>query len=75
MNHSEPTSPFQHIIRSLSEKAAVKLDVGQNAEWAFSLIRAALKKIENEISAEAQSIDKRISVKYTERGPLDVEFR
>ena len=75
MSHSEPNSPFQHIIRSLSEKATVKLNVGQNAEWAFSLIRAALKKIESDISAETQSIDKRISVKYTERGPLDVEFR
>ena len=75
MNQLDPTTPFQHILRSLSEKATVKLDVGQNAEWAFSLIRAALKKIESDVAAEAQSIDKRISVKYVERGPLDVEFR
>jgi hypothetical protein len=75
VNHADQTSPFNHIIRSLSEKATAKLDVGQNGEWAFGLIRDALRKLESEITAEAQKIDKRLSIKYTERGPLDLEFR
>lgn len=71
----DSNTPFNHIIRSLAEKATAKLDVGQNGEWAFSLIRSALRKLETDIASEAQKIDKRLTVKYTERGPLDVEFR
>ncbi|MFN5324480.1 MAG: hypothetical protein ACK5C5_06155 [Bacteroidota bacterium] len=74
---SEGTKPsyFDHIIRSLSEKATSKLDVGLNADWAFGLIKSSLKKLEQEIATAIIDIDKRIAVKFVERGSLDLEFR
>ncbi|MFM7078879.1 MAG: hypothetical protein ACKOYC_03700 [Bacteroidota bacterium] len=71
-NHSDS---FNHIIKSLSDKAVAKLEVGENAAWAFGLFKSQLRKLESEITDAASAIDKRIGVKFVERGPLDLEFR
>jgi hypothetical protein len=66
---------FNHIVKSLSDKAVAKLEVGESSLWAFNLFKSQLRNLESEISDVAISIDKRIGVKFVERGPLDLEFR
>lgn len=75
MHNPNPSDKFNHIVKSLSDKAIAKLEVGDNAVWAFGLLKGQLKKLELEIDAVANGIDKRIGVKFVERGPLDLEFR
>lgn len=75
MSDTNTSDKFNHIVKSLSDKAVAKLEVGENAVWAFGLLKSQLRKLEQEIAAVAVEIDKRISVRFVERGPLDLEFR
>ncbi len=69
-----PTSK-ELILRSLQEKAGLKLDVYRNLESAFKNLKAQLKQLESEIRSDISRFDKRVTVKYIDRGPFDAEFR
>lgn len=62
------------IIRLLAEKAVVKLDVNRKTEEAFALFRNVVEQIQHELSAAMSSVDKRVLVRYTEKGPYDLEL-
>lgn len=66
-------SSLDLILKSLSEKATIKLDVYKNTEDAFHHLKTTLKSLESELLAAVH--DKRLSIKYTERSPFDLEFR
>lgn len=68
-------NPFDQIIKSLSVKAPLKMDVNQNVENAFALFNSNLKKLESDISSAISKIDNRVHVKYMERGQSDLEFK
>jgi len=69
-----PNTPFELIIKSLTEKAPLKLDVYQNVENAFSALKSTLKLLESEISSKISEVDKRVYVKFYARGQSDLEF-
>ena len=71
----EEGKTFEHILKSLIEKGPLKIDVYQKTEIAFNQLRIILKKLETDLSASMSKIDKRVIIKYSERGPFDLEFK
>jgi hypothetical protein len=68
-------NPFDQIVKSLAEKAPVKLDVSRNSEELFSLLKTVLKNVETELNDAISKIDTRIQIKFFERGHTDLEFK
>jgi len=66
--------PFENILKSLQEKGPLKIDVYKRTENAFNLLKTILKQLETELLDAMAKIDKRVVVKYTERGMFDLEF-
>lgn len=72
----DPKAPlYDQIVQMLGEKAPLKMDVIQNLEKAFGNLRSACRTLEKDLSASFEKIDKRITVKLSERGSSDIEFR
>ena len=67
--------PFDMIIKSLREKAPLKIDVYQQTEQAFNNLKNILKQLETELLEVMASVDKRVVIKYTERSLFDLEFK
>jgi hypothetical protein len=63
------------IIKSLEEKAGLKLDVFQNLESTFTDLKSILKHLPSTIKKEMSKVDKRVELKYIDRSPYDAEFR
>jgi hypothetical protein len=71
---SGTASSKENIVRQLAEKAVIKLDVVRQTEEAFALIRITLEKLQRELTVDLAAIDKRIHIKYIEKGPFDLEL-
>ncbi len=72
----EPTlSAFELIKKSLVEKGPLKVDVYHQTEAAFNQLKVVLKNLEVELLQAMNDIDKRVVVKYIERGAFELEFR
>lgn len=69
------SAAFQLILKSLSEKAPAKIEVVKRAEEAFSVMKNILRKLELQLQESLSKVDKRIVIKYSERGPFDLEFK
>jgi hypothetical protein len=66
---------FDLILKSLHEKGPLKIDVYQRTEKAFELLKDTLKRLESELLDAMLKVDKRVVIKFTERGPFDLEFK
>jgi hypothetical protein len=75
MKMSDPSDSHQLIMNSLKEKAGVKIDAFKNLEMAFADLKSILKMMETSIRKEMSKVDKRVVVKFIDRGPYDAEFR
>ncbi|MDQ3050702.1 MAG: hypothetical protein M3Q95_07445 [Bacteroidota bacterium] len=72
----KPTlSTLELIKKSLVEKGPLKVDVYQKTEVAFNQLKIVLKNLEVELLQAMNAVDKRVVVKYVERGPFELEFR
>ncbi len=67
--------PFDMIVKSLREKAPLKIDVYQQTEQAFNNLKNILKQLEIDLLKVMSTIDKRVVIKYTERSLFDLEFK
>ena len=56
------------------ERSPAKIEVRQNAEWAFGLIREQLFALEKDLHSRLEKIYKKGVVKLIEKSPLDLEF-
>ncbi len=72
---SEPSSTHEQIMKSLIEKGGLKLDVFKNTQLAFGWLKSSLRDLELSLRKEMQKIDKRVVIKYIDRGPFSAEFR
>jgi len=75
MDKSDTPNSHQLIMDSLKEKAGVKIDAYRNLELAFTDLKSILKLMEASIRKEVRKFDKRVVVKFIDRGPFDAEFR
>ncbi len=66
---------FELILKSLQEKGPLKIDVYQKTESAFNLLKTTLKQLESDLLEAMSKIDKRVVIKFTERGLFDLEFK
>ncbi len=73
MTEKEPA--FEQIIRSLSEKATLKVEVLNHVQIAFNHIRAHLKFLETGLLGRMSKIDKRVVVQFRDRGEFDLELK
>jgi len=71
----EEGKTFDSILKSLIEKGPLKIDVYQKTESAFNQLRVILKNLESELTKSMSKIDNRVIIKYSERGPFDLEFK
>ena len=71
----DSSSSYKSIVQSLTDKAPAKIEVVKRAEEAFEVMRNLLRKIETELLKTMASVDNRIVIKYSERGPFDLEFK
>lgn len=72
---SDDNSNYGLILKSLSEKGPLKLNVIQRTKEAFKLLKSVLKKIESELNLAMAKVDNRIQVSFMERGPFDLELK
>lgn len=68
-------SSLDNIVRLLGEKAPMKMDVFENLQSVFHSLKGVCRSLEHELQDSLAKIDKRIQVKYSERGNSDIEFR
>src|SRR5699024_2927469 len=66
---------FTQILKLLHDKAPVKLDVFQATEKVFNILKNTLRNLESELRTASANVDPRIEIKYSQRGPFDLEFR
>ncbi len=72
----DPKAPlYDQIVQMLGEKAPLKLDVIHNLERVFGHLRSVCRNVEKELTASFEKIDKRVSIKVSERGSSDIELR
>jgi hypothetical protein len=72
----DPKAPlYDQIVQMLGEKAPLKMDVIHNLERVFGNLRTVCRNLEKELTASLEKVDKRITVKVSERGSSDIEFR
>lgn len=71
----EGSSSYKLIVQSLTDKAPAKIEVVKRAEDAFLVIKNLLRKMETQLLETMASVDKRIVIKFSERGPFDLEFK
>ena len=72
---SKADKPFDMIVKSLTDKGPLKIDVYQQTEQAFNNLKNILKQLETELLEVMSAIDKRVVIKYTERSLFDLEFK
>lgn len=63
------------IINTLTKRSTLKQSVYDNVLEVFSLIKEILKKIENNYNSSLQGQDKRILLKFSERGLYDCQLK
>ncbi|HMT29987.1 MAG TPA: hypothetical protein PKD91_11970 [Bacteroidia bacterium] len=68
-------SSYNLILKSLSEKATAKIEVVKKATDAFNTMKTVLKQLELQLQSALANLDNRIIIKYSERGPFDLEFK
>lgn len=66
---------FDKIISVLSEKGPLKADVYQNVAQVFVNLKTVVKQVESDLITSFAKIDKRVSIKFIERGNYDLELR
>ena len=72
---SGSSTPKELIIASLAEKAVLKLNVLKQTEEAFEMFRKELEGICDDLNRDLSRVDKRIQMKYAEKGPFDLELK
>jgi hypothetical protein len=68
-------STFDLIKKSLIEKGPVKVDVYQKTESAFNRLKTVLKALETDLTETMSKVDKRVAIKFSERGAFELEFK
>jgi hypothetical protein len=68
-------SSFDQILKLLTEKAPLKIEVYNITEKYFNLLKTILKNLEVDIKSFIDKVDSRVEVKYTQRGTFDLEFK
>jgi hypothetical protein len=65
----------EKIIQLLRDKSVMKQDVYKNAQQTFDTLKDMVKGIAEDLRAEAQKIDKRISVEYRFTSDHEIELK
>lgn len=68
-------TPKELILETLKEKSSVKQDVFCQTTSVFKLLKGVLAEFAAEYVKEAQAIDKRIIIEYTDKGEFQAELR
>lgn len=63
------------ILKVLKEKSSLKQDVFYKNIKVFEELKSVLKEVVAELKQDAQKIDKRIVVDYSEKGPHEIELK
>ena len=63
------------ILKVLKEKSSLKQDVFHKNIKVFEELRSVIREVVAELKNEAQVIDKRILVDYSEKGPHEIELK
>jgi len=65
----------ENILTLLREKSVMKQDVYRNTHETFSVLKEVIKSVADDLRAEAERIDKRISVDYRFPSDHEIEFK
>lgn len=68
-------SKGEYIIKSLTEKSSMHLDVCDNTHKVFGMIKTQLANMAEQIKKEVHEKDDRLKVDFVDRNPNEVEFR
>jgi len=71
----QKNTTFENIKASLVEKGPLKIDVYQKIESGFNLLKTVLAELESDLLKSMSGVDNRVVVKFSERGPFELEFR
>ncbi len=71
---NEATS-YDQILHTLIEKGPVKVEVYHKTEAAFNNIKTILINLESQLQTAMNNVDKRVGIKFSERGTFDLEFK
>ncbi len=71
----ENKTPKELILETLKEKSSAKQDVFYQTITVFKMLKEVLADFAVEYSKEAQAIDKRLIVEYTDKGEFQAELR
>jgi hypothetical protein len=71
----ENRTPKELILETLKEKSSAKQDVFYQTIAVFKMLKEVLADFAVEYSKEAQAIDKRLIVEYTDKGEFQAELR
>lgn len=63
------------ILKVLKEKSSLKQDVFHKNIKIFEELKSVVKEVVGELKLEAEKIDKRIVVDYSEKGPHEIELK
>ncbi|TAL60855.1 MAG: hypothetical protein EPN85_06220 [Bacteroidetes bacterium] len=63
------------ILKVLKEKSSLKQDVFHKNIHVFEELKSVIKEIVADLKQDAQIIDKRILVDYSEKGPHEIELK
>ena len=66
---------YQNIIQTLSSKSKLKQEVYDNTKKAFELLNDVLTDITERCNADIGTINKRVCLKYTQKGEFDVQLK
>ena len=65
----------EQILKMLREKSVMKQDVYKNVHNTFETLKEVIKDIADDLKAEAQKIDKRITVEYRFTSDHEIELK
>jgi len=65
----------ENILTLLREKSVMKQDVYRNTHETFGILKDVIKSVADDLRAEAERIDKRISVDYRFPSDHEIEFK
>jgi hypothetical protein len=68
-------TPKQLILETLKEKSSVKQDVFYQTIAVFKMLKEVLAEFATEYSKDAQTIDKRLIIEYTDKGEFQAELK
>jgi len=71
----ETNNSREQIIKTLSTKSVAKYEVYDSTFEAFKLLKEFMRNFSEDMKADLESVEKKISVDFKEKGEFEMEFK